>query len=95
MSLPDKISQQYALAPANYVTPIPDGVPSDLAAPLLCGGVTVYAGLKKSGAQPVRKIVSRVSRADRNRAIQLSFQERVVDWDISPFRSEAKEWVSE
>lgn len=45
--------QQYALGPAHYVTPIPDGLPSDLAAPLLCGGVTVYAGLKKSGAQPV------------------------------------------
>lgn len=45
--------QQYALAPAHYVTPIPDGLPSDLAAPLLCGGVTVYAGLKKSLAQPV------------------------------------------
>lgn len=45
--------QQYALAPAHYVTPIPDGVPSDLAAPLLCGGVTVYAALKKTGAQPV------------------------------------------
>ncbi len=45
--------QQYALAPVNYVTPIPDGVPSDLAAPLLCGGVTVYAALKKSGAKPV------------------------------------------
>lgn len=45
--------QQYALAPAHYVTPIPDGLASDLAAPLLCGGVTVYAGLKKSLAQPV------------------------------------------
>jgi hypothetical protein len=39
--------QQYAIAPAHYATPIPDGVPSDLAAPLLCGGVTVYAALKK------------------------------------------------
>lgn len=33
--------QQYALAPAHYVTPIPDGLPSDAAAPMLCGGVTV------------------------------------------------------
>lgn len=47
--------QQYALGPAHYVTPIPDGVPSDLAAPLLCGGVTVYAGLKKTSAQPVSR----------------------------------------
>ncbi|RMD44337.1 hypothetical protein DV735_g834, partial [Chaetothyriales sp. CBS 134920] len=44
--------QQYALAPANYVTPIPDGLPSDVAAPMLCGGLTVYSALKKSGAQP-------------------------------------------
>ncbi|CAK7201497.1 hypothetical protein SEUCBS139899_004203 [Sporothrix eucalyptigena] len=43
--------QQYTLAPAHYVTPIPDGLPSELAAPLLCGGVTAYSALKKSGAQ--------------------------------------------
>ena len=46
--------QQYALAPANYATPIPDGVPSDLAAPLLCGGVTVYSALKKLIDEGVR-----------------------------------------
>lgn len=45
--------QQYALGPANYVTPIPDGLSSEMAAPLLCGGVTVYSALKKSGARPV------------------------------------------
>jgi len=44
--------QQYALAPAHYVTPIPDGLPSDAAAPMLCGGVTVYSALKKSRAVP-------------------------------------------
>ena len=44
--------QQYALAPAHYVTPIPDGLPSDMAAPMLCGGVTVYSALLKSGAKP-------------------------------------------
>jgi alcohol dehydrogenase, propanol-preferring len=43
--------QQYAISPAHYVTPIPDGVASDLAAPLLCGGVTVYSALRKSRAQ--------------------------------------------
>ncbi|KAJ5520262.1 hypothetical protein N7463_000715 [Penicillium fimorum] len=43
--------QEYALAPAHYVTPIPDGLASDIAAPLLCGGVTVYSALKKSKAQ--------------------------------------------
>lgn len=49
--------QQYALAPAHYVTPIPDGLASDLAAPLLCGGVTVYSALKKSGAQSGDSVV--------------------------------------
>ncbi|KAL3463131.1 alcohol dehydrogenase 2 [Aspergillus heterothallicus] len=44
--------QQYVLGPAHYVTPIPDGLPSDEAAPLLCAGVTVYAALKRSKAQP-------------------------------------------
>lgn len=33
--------QRYAVAPAHYVTPIPDGLGSDVAAPMLCGGVTV------------------------------------------------------
>ncbi|KAK1756752.1 alcohol dehydrogenase [Echria macrotheca] len=49
--------QQYAVAPASYVTPIPDGVASEMAAPLLCGGVTVYAALKKTGAQPGDAVV--------------------------------------
>ncbi|KAL3445686.1 alcohol dehydrogenase 2 [Aspergillus insuetus] len=49
--------QQYILGPAHYVTPIPDGLPSDEAAPLLCAGVTVYAALKRSKAQPGQWIV--------------------------------------
>lgn len=43
--------QQYVVGPATYVTPIPEGLPSDAAAPMLCAGVTVYSALKKSGAQ--------------------------------------------
>ncbi|CAO2651052.1 Nn.00g093490.m01.CDS01 [Neocucurbitaria sp. VM-36] len=43
--------QQYVLAPANYVTPIPDGLDSAAAAPLLCAGVTVYAALRKTNAE--------------------------------------------
>ncbi|KAI9713391.1 MAG: hypothetical protein M1828_001425 [Chrysothrix sp. TS-e1954] len=44
--------QEYTLGPANYVTPIPEGLESAAAAPFLCGGVTVYAALKKSGTRP-------------------------------------------
>ena len=43
--------QQYVVSPANYVTPIPDGLDSAAAAPMLCAGVTVYAALRKCGAE--------------------------------------------
>ena len=32
--------QQYTLAPASYVTPVPEGLKSEDAAPMLCAGVT-------------------------------------------------------
>ncbi|KAI1328902.1 alcohol dehydrogenase-like protein [Xylariaceae sp. FL0255] len=44
--------QQYVVGPANYVTPIPASLPGELAAPMLCGGVTTYAALRRSGAGP-------------------------------------------
>ena len=49
--------QQYALGPANYVTPIPDGVESAAAAPMLCAGVTVYSALKRSNARPGQWVI--------------------------------------
>lgn len=49
--------QQYALGPANYVTPIPDGLESAAAAPLLCAGVTVYAALRKANAESGQFVV--------------------------------------
>ncbi|KAF3768110.1 putative alcohol dehydrogenase [Cryphonectria parasitica EP155] len=44
--------QQYVVSPANYATPIPDSI-TDLAAaaPLMCGGVTVYTALKRVGVK--------------------------------------------
>lgn len=44
--------QQYCVSPANYVTPFPADFP-DLAsaAPLMCGGVTVYTALKRAGVK--------------------------------------------
>ncbi|KAL1959285.1 hypothetical protein VTO42DRAFT_2472 [Malbranchea cinnamomea] len=47
--------QQYCLATANYVTVLPPDVPDDLLpglAPLMCAGLTVYAGLKRAEARP-------------------------------------------
>lgn len=49
--------QQYTLGPANYVTPIPDGVSSAEAAPLLCAGVTSYAALRKAEAKSGQWVV--------------------------------------
>ncbi|KAG0645224.1 Alcohol dehydrogenase II [Hyphodiscus hymeniophilus] len=44
--------QQYVTTSASYATPIPDGIDSSAAAPLLCAGLTVYSGLQKTGAKP-------------------------------------------
>ncbi|KAI0443227.1 alcohol dehydrogenase-like protein [Xylaria telfairii] len=49
--------QQYVLGPANYVTPVPESLPGEFAAPMLCAGVTTYAALKKCGANPGQWIV--------------------------------------
>ncbi|KAI1827144.1 alcohol dehydrogenase-like protein [Xylaria intraflava] len=49
--------QQYALGPANYVTPIPESLPGELAAPMLCAGITTYAALRRSGASPGQWVV--------------------------------------
>jgi alcohol dehydrogenase, propanol-preferring len=42
---------QFALAPANYVTPIPESLGSADAAPMLCAGLTSYSALRKCGAK--------------------------------------------
>lgn len=44
--------QQYAIAKANHAAKIPKNVPLDAVAPILCAGITVYKGLKESGAKP-------------------------------------------
>ncbi|OOQ87372.1 putative alcohol dehydrogenase [Penicillium brasilianum] len=42
--------------PAHFVFKIPDALPSAEAAPLLCGGVTVFAPLRKYGAGPGKTV---------------------------------------
>lgn len=44
--------QQYVLAPCHYATPIPPSLDLPSAAPLMCGGVTVYTALKTAGIRP-------------------------------------------
>jgi D-arabinose 1-dehydrogenase-like Zn-dependent alcohol dehydrogenase len=42
--------QEYMIAPAEAVALIPENLPADEAAPLLCAGITVYNALRNSGA---------------------------------------------
>ncbi|KAF2750376.1 GroES-like protein [Sporormia fimetaria CBS 119925] len=44
--------QQYCIAKAAHVAHIPKECPLDGVAPVLCAGITVYKGLKESGAKP-------------------------------------------
>jgi len=39
-----------------FAVPVPDGLDSFIAAPMMCGGVTVYSPLKRHGAGPGKKV---------------------------------------
>lgn len=47
----------YSRTPGHFVVKIPDGLESEDAAPMLCGGVTVYSPLKKNGCGTTAKRV--------------------------------------
>ncbi|KAL8720393.1 MAG: hypothetical protein Q9225_002745 [Loekoesia sp. 1 TL-2023] len=49
--------QQYVVSQADYVTPIPDNLKSEDAAPMLCAGVTTYAALRRSQAKSGQWVV--------------------------------------
>ncbi|MGA9042465.1 MAG: alcohol dehydrogenase [Terriglobales bacterium] len=42
---------EYMIAPAEAVAAIPDDLPADEAAPLLCAGITVYNSMRNAGAR--------------------------------------------
>ncbi|KAG8533708.1 uncharacterized protein KY384_001449 [Bacidia gigantensis] len=46
----------YWRGPSHFVFKIPDEIKSEDAAPMLCGGITVYSPLKKNGAGPGKKV---------------------------------------
>lgn len=46
----------YARAPGHFIFKIPDALPSEAAAPLLCAGATVYSPLKNNGAGPGKTV---------------------------------------
>ncbi len=41
---------------SRFVFPIPDELDSAVAAPLMCGGITVYAPLRRFGADPTKRV---------------------------------------
>ena len=47
---------EYAVADADFVVPVPDGVSSFDAAPLTCAGVTTYKAIKVAHIQPSERV---------------------------------------
>ena len=47
---------EYALADADYVVPVPDGIDPVDAAPLTCAGVTTYKAIKVARIRPAEKV---------------------------------------
>lgn len=48
----DGTFQQYAIGKAAHAVKLPKNVQFDAIAPVLCAGITVYKGIKESGARP-------------------------------------------
>ena len=46
----------YWRGPSHFVIKIPDSIPSEEAAPMLCGGITAFSPLKHNGAGPGRRV---------------------------------------
>jgi alcohol dehydrogenase (NADP+) len=46
----------YWRGPSHFVFKIPDALPSDITAPMLCGGVTAFSPLQVNGAGPGKKV---------------------------------------
>jgi uncharacterized zinc-type alcohol dehydrogenase-like protein len=47
---------QKVVVDENFVVRVPDGLSLDVAAPLLCAGITLYSPLKRFGAGPGKKV---------------------------------------
>ncbi|KAF8416502.1 hypothetical protein EV426DRAFT_626439 [Tirmania nivea] len=58
----------YARVLSQFVFKIPDGLPSEAAAPILCAGATVYSPFKHFGAGPGKTVGIIVSRTGSKKA---------------------------
>ncbi|MCJ1441776.1 MAG: hypothetical protein MMC23_002268 [Stictis urceolatum] len=79
--------QQYAVGPADYVTPIPDSLSSEVAAPMLCAGVTTYSALRRSNLRAGQwLVISGAGGGLGHIAVQLAtkgFAFRVIGIDLA------------
>jgi propanol-preferring alcohol dehydrogenase len=48
--------QEYMLAPAAYVAPIPEAIGFAEAAALMCAGLTVFSGIRHAGFEPSHRV---------------------------------------
>ncbi|HET8667886.1 MAG TPA: alcohol dehydrogenase catalytic domain-containing protein [Terriglobales bacterium] len=48
--------EEYMLAPATYVAPIPDELDFADAAPIMCAGLTVYNGMRNANFRPGQRV---------------------------------------
>ncbi|KKA28035.1 hypothetical protein TD95_005243 [Thielaviopsis punctulata] len=48
---------EYAIVPARYVTRVPDSVPPEILAPVMCAGVTAYKALRVAGLRAGHTVV--------------------------------------
>jgi len=48
--------QEFMVAPVHYVAPLPDGLDFAEAGPLMCGGLTVFNGLRQAGSNRVTRL---------------------------------------
>jgi D-arabinose 1-dehydrogenase-like Zn-dependent alcohol dehydrogenase len=48
--------QEFMIAPAHYVAPIPEGLDFAEAGPLMCAGLTVFNGMRSAKFQPGQKV---------------------------------------
>ena len=74
---------EYAVAYANFVYPLPEGVPDENAAPLLCAGIVGYRALKRAiqGREPGRLGLYGFG-ASAHIAIQIA---RYLGWEVYVF----------
>lgn len=81
---------EYVVAPADWVTAIPENLTSDEACPLLCAGVTAYSAVRKAQIEPGSVVVIFGLGGLGQYAIQIAklFGATVVGIDLDPGKLE-------